>query len=115
MQNKPSNRHGKFILIAVCIDLGIVIYDTILSYLFLSLGIYRFFHHLIQPNIPYYYVTRGIVSIALIPVTIILGGINLYLHHHEKENRYHKISLGICLLTLVYQFFILLIAIHNNN
>lgn len=115
MGYKPNKKHGKYLLIAECINLLIVLFDTILKFCLRQTGVYRFFHQLIRPDANFYWTTSGFVCIALIPVTLILCAVNLRLQRHKKVNFYSKANLGICLFTLAYQLLILMIVAYNNG
>lgn len=107
-------KRGCILFIINCFILFLVLYDTVIKYLLDEFGVFHMMAKLLSPNINFYWISYGFMCIWLIPVSIVLLCVNLHKNHTSNDD-YAKRRLVISVITLIYQFVILIIGTYNNG
>ena len=91
----------------------IVFFDTYGKELLNQMGIFRTIAKLVNPSELYYTYTLGILSICMIPVTVIY--LTVVLVYKRKRQIPLKAPVIIGAAVLLYQIFVLVVALINNG
>lgn len=108
-----KKEHKRHLILSFAL-LCFVLWDTILKMLLDDLGFFRFLYKVFFPEASYYWLTYGIWSIRLLPLSFIF--LCLSIHHFKNDPAPpNKRALLLNGITLFLQLLILIIALYNHN